>query len=200
MADTAAPTIPTRVLTPVFRLSFPYLFKARIDPKGKKDPMFELVMLFPKAENLEALKTAARVAALARWPDAASRPTLKNPFRDGNEKKLDGYKDTITVRASSSKQPAIYDGQRLPITQESLVYAGCYCRATVNAFAYDTDGNRGVSFGILGLQKVRDGQAFGPSCDPEDFPLEPIGATGAQTAPPVRTAAPAAVAGDDLRF
>jgi hypothetical protein len=43
---------------------------------------------------------------------------------------------------------------------ENGFYAGCYARATVTAYGYDRAGNIGVSFGLQGVQKLRDGEAF----------------------------------------
>jgi hypothetical protein len=37
------------------------------------------------------------------------------------------------------------------------VYAGQYVKAAVHAYAYDTKGNKGVSFGLDALQIIRDG-------------------------------------------
>ena len=55
-----------------------------------------------------------------------------------------------------------------PITQQDEIYGGCYCKAQLNAYAYEQAGNRGISFGLLHLQKVKDGEPFGIRTRAED--------------------------------
>ncbi len=61
-----------------------------------------------------------------------------------------------------------------PIIDPTDYYAGCWSIASVNAYAYDTKGNRGVSFGLVNLQKVGDGDPLGNRAKAEhDFsPIE----------------------------
>ena len=49
-------------------------------------------------------------------------------------------------------------------------YAGCYARAAITAFGYDRKGNKGVSFSLMHIQKVKDGEPFGADRGkPDDF-------------------------------
>ena len=53
------------------------------------------------------------------------------------------------------------DGKPARMAQEQIkgeMYPGVIVRASVTAFAFDTDGNKGVSFGLNNLQKVRNGE------------------------------------------
>ena len=58
-------------------------------------------------------------------------------------------------------QPQIVDQNVQPITDESQVYSGCYGRVSVNFYAFNTNGNRGVAAGLGNIQKLRDGEALG---------------------------------------
>jgi hypothetical protein len=55
-----------------------------------------------------------------------------------------------------------------PILDSSEVYSGCYARVSINAFAYNTNGNRGISFGLNHVQKTRDGDFLGGRTRAED--------------------------------
>lgn len=158
-----------KCLTPIFRLSFPALFTPKsID--GKQEAKYQATMLFEKSVDLSkpadkqrtSLKHAAYNAAVEKWgADKAKWPkNLRMPFRDGDEKEFEGYPGNIFVYASSKKQPGIVDQGLRKILNEQDIYAGCYCRAEVIAFAYDTSGNRGVSFSLQNIQKVKDGTPF----------------------------------------
>lgn len=168
----------TRVRTPEFRVSFPQLFEAKSFQDGKAK--YSVVMVFDKKADISALKRAANEALVAKWPDPKTRPKIKTPFRDGSEKEhLEGFGDgVIFVTATTTRRPAIVDRSLTPITSEESVYAGCYARAMVSAFAYDWNNmNRGVSFGLHSVQFLRDGEPLAggggnPEEDYDDLPPE----------------------------
>ena len=148
------------ILTPVFRVSFPSVF-ARSEMSGK----YELSAIFDEDGecDLALLKAAASKAAAEKWGDKIPKG-LRSPFRDGDEKDLDKYPDYagntwMTLR--TDKRPRVFNAGGGLLEDEGDLYGGCYCRATVSCYAYDFQGNRGVSFGLLGLKKIRDGEAFG---------------------------------------
>lgn len=148
-----------KCITPRFRVSFPNVF----EPKSFQDQpaKYSLVMLFDKKTDLKELKRAANNAAKEKWGDKIPK-NIRMPFRDGDEKSdLQGYENTIFVTASSKQRPGIIDQQKNQITKEDeAFYAGCYARATLIAFAYDTAGNKGVSFSLQNIQKLADGDSF----------------------------------------
>lgn len=158
-----------KVVTPEFRVSFPAIFKPVSFEGG--DAKYKVNMMFPKKTNLDAMKALAKAAIEDKWPDKATRPKgLRNPFRDGDTEKPDWpeYADTIFASATSKMKPGLVDDQMEPIIEESEFYAGCYARASVTAYAYDTAGNKGVAFGLQHIQKLRDGEPFSGRGNPED--------------------------------
>lgn len=159
MADDKKPN-PFKVTTPPFRVAFAAVFKAR-SFQGQ-EPKYSLDMLFPPGTDLTPMKKAAHAAAAKKWGnDPKDWPKFKNPtFKDGNEKTYDGYKDTTVVTASSKERPGVVDQNLNEIIEQSEFYSGCWARATVVAYAYDNMGNRGVSFGLNNLQKVKDDAKF----------------------------------------
>ena len=166
-----------KVLTPEFRVAFADVWEARA--YGDGEPKFGLVMVFPKTTDISALKRAAEKVAREKWgdklPEMMKAGKIRLPWRDGTEyAQYDGFDDTVVfIRATSTRPPGIVDAKLQRILDQTEFYSGCYARATVNAYAYDTKGNKGVSFGLLNLQKIRDGESFVGSAKPEkDF--EPL--------------------------
>jgi hypothetical protein len=90
---------PTKVVTPKFRLSFPELF----EPKAFENQAakYSIQMLFDKKTDLAPLKAVVKKAANEKWGDNLPKGILL-PFKDGNEKDLEGYEDKIVVSAASS--------------------------------------------------------------------------------------------------
>lgn len=161
-----------KVITPEFRASFPQLFEAK--SFQNQDAKFSVVMLFDKkTTDLKAMKKAAANAAIEKWgADKAKWPkNLRDPFRDGEEKAdMEGYKGCTFVSASSKAEnrPGLVDENVERIMDKSKFYAGCYARAELIAFAYDVSGNRGISFSLQNVQKLRDGKPFSGRKNAED--------------------------------
>lgn len=166
---------PLKVVTPKARLSFPELFKAKKYEKedgSESDETFSAQFLFEKNVDLSTLKKACVLAAKTKWGDDPPKG-LKLPFRDGNEKELDGYQDTTVVSASTKYKPDVikakFDHENKPvkITSEEEIYPGCYVRAALVAYAWEYTHpktkkvmKRGVSFRLESVQKMGDGPSF----------------------------------------
>lgn len=157
------------VKTPKFRVSFPHVFEPHAFEKN--EPKYSMVMLFPKDTDIKSLKIACNAAAAQKWGNDSTKwpKNLRLPFRDGNEKTdLQGYEGNIFVSASSKNKPGLVDQKLQPILAENDFYAGCYARAELQAFAYDTNGNKGVSFALQNVQKLAEGEPFSGKKKAED--------------------------------
>ncbi len=164
----------TTVTTIAFRASYPNLFKPRKNELNGKDE-YSVVALFPKGADLSGLKKAIQAAAEKKWgKDQKKWPKpLKTPLRDQAERGKedddtgktvypDGYEPgAFFLNLKSTVAPGVVDGQLQPIIDESEIYPGVWLRANINAFAYDQKGNRGISFGLNHIQKVKDGESLG---------------------------------------
>lgn len=166
-----------KLLTPVFRVSFPQVFEAKkINDEGKAK--YSLTMLFntaeinkdPKeAEKFLKMQQACKLAAQEKWANKLPS-NLTNPFRKGEEKEqYQGYgKGVIFVNATTTTRPGLVDQQLNKIIDPEQFYAGCYARASVNFYAWAYMGKAGVSLGLQNIQKVKDGEPFGGRTMAED--------------------------------
>lgn len=153
--------------TPEGRVSFPHVFEKHSGFEGQ-EPKYSCVFLYPKNTDLKELKRAAFNAAIEKWGPREKWPkNLRLPFRDGDEKTdLAGYEGHIFVSASSKQKPQVVGNKKVDGAfpriekEDETFYAGCYARATLIAFAYDKMGNKGVSFSLQNIQKLRDGEQF----------------------------------------
>ena len=180
------------IITPYARLSFPRLAEAHAFKSGDSEK-FSCSLLFPKVENakkdredgnpfspwgdpskhdLSHLEQVIENYVNDTWP-AKKRPSkLKLPFKDGDEEKWDGYAGHIFIRVSTTRAPKLFDTRRNEITGEDIkkvFYAGAWVRAIVNPFDYNESGNIGVSFGLQGLQFIRDDKEFTGGVTAESF-------------------------------
>lgn len=152
-----------KVVTPKFRLSFPELF----EPKAFENQAakYSCRMLFDKKTDLSPLKNVVKKAIKDKWGETPPKG-LVLPFKDGNEKDLEGYEDTIVVSAASKFRPQVVDQKLEAILTADDIYAGCYARAAINAYAWEYKNakgqvmKRGVSFNLESLQKLAEGERF----------------------------------------
>ena len=172
-----------KVVTPVFRLSFPHLFQGQ-QFDGKGDPKFGLSAVWAPSKFSDADKKRwkAMVAllndeSLARFKKKVKDlpANIKRGIRDGGEKSdLEGYGEgTKFANITSKMRPGVVDKSKQPIGPEhgnaDDVYPGCYCRATVTAYSYDNKG-KGVALGLQNVQKIADGDRLDSRTDAaEDF-------------------------------
>jgi hypothetical protein len=122
-------------------------------------PKYSVIMLFDKADDLSDLKRIASAAKKAKWGDKPPAG-LRSPFRDGDEKDLAGYAGCVFVKAATKFKPGLIDKDRNDIIDETEFYAGCHARASLTAYAYDFQGNRGVAFNLHNVQKLQDDDPF----------------------------------------
>jgi len=152
-----------RVVTPIARLSYPYLFRPSEPMQSGGDSKYQCELIFEPGADLSDLKRAAAEAAKDKWGEKIPKG-LRTPFRDGDQERegKDGYGGRTFIGARSKDKPGVVAGRdRSPVTDESEVYGGCWVKASITAFAYDTNGNKGVSFALNNVWKVRDGEPFG---------------------------------------
>ncbi len=169
MAKDKKEKVINKLRTPLFRAAFCSVYKKRKYENG--DEKYEITCLFPKeGENkadLTKLKAAAAKAAKEKWPTGIPKG-LRSPFRDGDDVDWDGFEGNFFIRATSVYAPKVINRQEEPLLTEEEFYAGCWAYATVNAYAYEKKGNKGVSFGIQNLLFVRDDEPFSGRSKAED--------------------------------
>ena len=173
-----APDFDTKIITPVFRLSYPHVFEAHYNELAKRD-QFDLVMLFDKKTAKVDLKEMyALMQKVAIFRFGANPKGLKNPFKDGDtaknqagdliKEKNPAAEGNMVLSSWSKNMPGIVNARREIVVDRDEIYGGCYCRAQLNCYAHETGGNKGVSFGLLNVQKVKDGEPFGTRVKAED--------------------------------
>lgn len=165
----------TRSITPLFRASYANIFRPRASEEGKK-AKFSICMLFPKKdpkvrEYLKGLKAQCEAIAKANCPKGIPKSVNVWPLRDGDtEREGEEFKGMYFLNSGTYRRPGVVDKDLNPILDEEEFYSGCWARATVNPYWYDSNGNKGVAIGLNNLQKMRDDDALsGGTSAEEDF-------------------------------
>ena len=169
---------PTKVITgPRTRWSYANVWQPKSINGGT--PKYSVSLIIPKSDT-KTVK-AIRAAIQAAYEEGESKlkgngksvpalSAIKTPLRDGDAERPDdpAYADSYFINANSATAPGIVDADRNPILDHSEVYSGVYGRASINLYAFNTNGNRGIACGLNNLQKIADGEPLGGRTRAED--------------------------------
>lgn len=169
---------PTKVVTGKVRLSYANVWEPRAQEEGK-EPKYSTAILIPKTDTATVAKINAAVeflkkdpGAQAKWAvkSAAALQALKTPLRDGDIDRADdpNYKGMWFLNANSKNKPGIVDAMVNPILDREEVYSGCFARVSINFYAYNESGNKGIGAGLQNIQKVGDGERLAGGSRAED--------------------------------
>ena len=158
----------TKCVTGKVRFSYVNIFKSRAFRDGQ-EAKYIICLLIPKDDEntvrkiRKAIDEAVKEGIASKW--GGKRPkNLRLPLRDGDEERADEaaeYEGMYFMNANSDTKPGIVDKDLNEILDPDEVYSGCWGRASVNFFAYDSNGNRGIGCGLNNIQKLKDGERLG---------------------------------------
>lgn len=155
------------IITPKARMSFPNLFVAKAFEAGDK-PKYNLSLLIPPGSDLSLLEKAAADAAGEEWGSTIPKG-LKSPFLDaGSKESTAQFEGWTLIRVSAISKPGIVGPSAKNVTDESEVYAGRWCVASLRPFCYEFKGSKGVSFGLQNVQLLDHDEPIGGRARAED--------------------------------
>lgn len=152
----------TKVITGEVRFSYMNV----IEPKSinGSEPKYSVSLLIPKSDTktIAAINKAIEAAKQAGIGKFGGKipAKLKMPMRDGDVDKTEdeAYSGHYFINANSAQKPGLVDANLNPIMDRTEIYSGCYGRASINFYAFNTKGNKGIACGLNNLMKTRDGE------------------------------------------
>lgn len=148
-------------------------------PLGGGTPKYSVSLIIPKSDTVTVAKI--RAAIQAAYEEGQSKlkgnskfvPALediKTPLRDGDKDRKgdEAYQNSWFVNANSTTKPGVVDSDRQPILDSSELYSGIIGRASINFYAFNSSGNRGIACGLNNIQKLSDGTPLGGHSRAED--------------------------------
>ena len=169
---------PTKVITGVnTRWSYVNAWEPKSINGGA--PKYSVSLIIPKSDTKTIEKIQAAIQAAydegqdklkGNGKSVPALSVLKTPLRDGDAERPDdeAYADSYFINANSGTAPGIVDADRQPILDRSEVYSGVYGRASINFYAFNSNGNKGIACGLNNFQKIRDGEPLGGKSRAED--------------------------------
>lgn len=161
------------------RLAFPTLWEAKtVNGEGK--PAFSASFLIdPTDPQVKEINKAIDATAAEKWGAKAAallaqaRKADKVCLHDGDLKaSYDGFPGMLFVSARNPLRPTVINADKTPLVeQDGKPYAGCYVNAVLELWAQDNNYGKRVNATLMGVQFVRDGDAFagGGVASDDDF-------------------------------
>jgi hypothetical protein len=156
-------------MTPIGVLNFPTFFEAKGNKSNpSQDPRFSGMLLFDEdalaTTAYQQVREAILEAITEKWGQAKAADknfvnTLRMPLRNASEKTYAGFENGEKFMSAWSRgsdpAPGVVDLNGTTIVVPGDVFSGQLARFTVRAFAYDSNGNKGVAFGLEHIQIVK---------------------------------------------
>lgn len=164
----------TKIVTGKVRFSYLNVFEAK-SIGDSTDLKYSVSILIPKSDKVtvkkieDAIKAAIEAGKSSKF-EGKIPGNLKKPLRDGDEERGDdpAYAGHWFLNANTSQKPGLVDANRDAILDKSEIYSGCYGRASVTFYAYNTKGNKGIACSLNHLQKIADGDHLDGRTNAED--------------------------------
>ena len=164
----------TKVVIPC-RISFANIW----EPKSinGSDEKYSVSCIIPKADKATLMKIHKAVEAAKedgktkKWGGKIPA-NLKTPLRDGDIDRPDdeAYAETMFLNATSKDAPQIVARKVQPIMDAMECGSGDYCNVSVNFYAFNANGNRGVAAGLGNIQLIKHGERLaGKASASSDF-------------------------------
>ena len=158
-------TTKAKVVTGKVRFSYANVFSPKAAQEGAT-PKYSVSIIVPKSDTKtisDINKAFEEVKAASAAVFGGSVPKLlKGGLRDGDAEKDDAaYADSYFINANSVNKPGVVDNDLNPIIDPSEFYSGCYGRASITFYPYNSNGSKGIACGLNNIQKTEDGDQLG---------------------------------------
>ena len=161
-----------KAITGRVRFSYVSVWEAKSINGGEPKRSVSIIIAKDDKKTLADVKKAieeAKKEGIAKFGGKIPA-NLKTPLRDGDIDRPndEAYANSYFINANSTTKPGIVDKNLKPIIDQSELYSGCYGRASINFYAYNVNGNKGIAAGLNNLQKLEDGEPLGGVSRAED--------------------------------
>lgn len=154
----------TRVVTGAVRVAYvhvdkPYAFQ-------NEEPKRQLTVMVRKDDKATLAKITRAINAV-KVSDRGKQALKGAPkdvtfLRDGDaENKGPEFEGHYFFNCKSAHLVGLADENGDELIDATEIYSGCYCRVSFQVFAYNKNGNKGVSTQLRAVKKVKDGEPLG---------------------------------------
>ena len=154
---------PLKVVTEKIRFSYVHIWEPTSMNEGDKEK-YGASIIIDNGDKITLNKINAAIEAAKEQGKSTKfagkiPANLKTPLRDGDDRPDDAaYENCYFVNANNTRQPNIVDASVAPILDRDEFYSGCYGRASLTFFPYNSNGNKGIACSLNHVQKTEEGE------------------------------------------
>jgi hypothetical protein len=152
-------------------ISYPKLFEPTENLSGKLQYSAQIVIPkdHPQLKELQGKVLAVAKSAFPKVPLKALRIGLRDNDKDtGSDGEVRSARDPrlagtmfVNANANVDRPPQVIDRSATRIlTSDRDIYAGCRINISLSMFSYDTQGAKGVGFGLGNIQLMEAGERW----------------------------------------
>ncbi|MEX6053044.1 DUF2815 family protein [Mammaliicoccus sciuri] len=164
----------TRMVIKNARASYVTIFEPKAINEGD-EPKYSMSIIIPKSDTAtikrieKAIENAAQNGKNTKFGSKVPA-NLKTPLRDGDIEREDdpAYADSYFINANTKLKPDVIGMDKLPLTNPTDLYSGCYVHVSVNFYPFAVSGNKGVAAGLGNVMKAKDGEPLGGTVSAEN--------------------------------
>ena len=166
----------TKLTTGKVRFSYLNAFEPKSVNGG--DEKYSVSLIISKldtktiAEVNNAVEEAIKLGVSKFGAKFTAGGNFKKPLRDGATDRVEdpAYSGCYFVNANSKEKPQVVDKNVKPILDRSEIYSGCFGRASITFYPFNTNGNKGIACSLGNIQKLSEGEPLsGRSRAEDDF-------------------------------
>lgn len=160
----------TRVRTGEARLSYLDVFQGKVQTQGKSagKTKYSCAVLIPKDDIETAKKLKAAINKVLADKFGAKPPKIANPIKDGDGEKPRGgeygeeCKGHFVINAGTYVKPTVVHRRDVtkPLSEGEIV-SGDYGFVMLEAYWFEAEGNKGVTFSLGNICMTRQGEPLG---------------------------------------
>lgn len=151
-----------KVILQNVRCSYVFIKEPRPNEDGSAGK-YSIQILLPKDDpQVKKVKAAIKEAATSKFGANVKLGMLKLPLRDGDEER-DGeeYENMYFINANANRKPGIVNRNNEPADAddlEELCYSGAYFHTSINFYAFEYQGKKGVAVGLNNVMLRKKGE------------------------------------------
>jgi len=141
---------------------------------------YNVAIVIPKSDTktIDKIKAAIEAATQVGLATLGGKVPAKLaiPLRDGDTDRPDdaAFAGCMFINAKSTNPPGIVDANLEPIIDPNEIYSGMIGRASINFYAYNQAGSKGIAAGLNNVQKLKAGTRLSGGSTPEDDFADPL--------------------------
>lgn len=151
----------SKVILQNVRGSYVFVTEPRKGEDGESGK-YSIQVLIPKNDpQIKKIKAAIKQVAEQAFGAGVKMGTLKIPLRDGDEEREgEEYEGMLFINANSNRKPGIVNKNNEPADQDDIeeyCYSGAYFHVSVNFYAFNHEGKKGIAVGLSNVMLRKKG-------------------------------------------